>query len=340
MAAKLKDQMGDPINKADSRAFSSYLDAMDNFDFQHTHDSAQDRANLVCVQNARREFIQALYHEVDGNPIVRPYAQVRLVVQDILSQLSPTWTGKQLREVSEPLAQLVKELIENSDWWARTDETGEPYRKGMRVLSFRLINIDDDNAEIFAGSNIHLHNYLQNVLLDNGKPRSEQPSSRERPTKQSAFVELSVVDSGPGLARRWLASREQERKIVKDLTDIPLSQEQAAIADCFRKWATSSHNSHRGIGLFSVARMLRQKNGFMRLRTGRLAYLFGTKSAIKDVESKLRNKPRLGGAEYELLRDGTHVFLEDKEMVYFLRPWNDDELRAVEGTSYSILLPV
>lgn len=342
MSAQAQDEHGTALPKSDSRAFAAYLDAMDSYDFLQTHATTQSRVNLVCVQGAAREYIRALYHKDDSKHVVKPYPDIRLLVQDILSLLAPTWTGKNLREVAAPTAQLVKELMENADWWARTDENGIPYLKGksFRVLNFRLVDIDEDNAETFGGMNQHVQNYLQTTLLDHGTFDRGDSSSRGLAMKKHSFVELSVVDSGPGLVRRWLSSLESGKKIIRDLNDISYTEEENVIADCFKKWATSSHNSLRGIGLFSVARMLREKNGFLRLRTGRLSYLFGTKSAITDVEAKTKGKAAATGPDYVKLDDGTHVFFEDGSMIFFLRPWIKDQLSPVEGTSYSILLPV
>lgn len=342
MAAHIEDQHGNRIAKSESHAFSQYLDAMDSYDFLSTHPSSQTRVNLICVQGANREFIQPLYHETKGKMVIRPYSDIRLFVQDILSQLAGEWTGKELREVSAPLAQLVKELMENADWWARTDETGTPYPRGksFRVLSFRLVDVDDDNAAMFGGANHHLHNYLQKVLLERGELDGGATSSRQHSIKRTTFIELTVVDSGPGLAKRWLSSRETKPISISDLTKVDIRDEEQAVVECFQKWATSSHNSLRGVGLFSVARMLKEKNGFMRLRTGRLAYLFGTKSAIKDVELRIKAKSGAENSKYYRLEDGTHAFLEGSDVAFFLRPWGKDELAAVDGTSYSILLPV
>jgi hypothetical protein len=76
------------------------------------------------------------------------------------------------------------------------------------------------------------------------------------------------------------------------------------------------------------------------MRTGRLAYLFGTRSAVKDVEQKVKGKLRLGEQLHHSLDDGTQVFTEGEDVAFFLRPWNDEILSGLEGTSYSILLPV
>jgi hypothetical protein len=253
-------------------------------------------------------------------------------------QLAPQWNAKYLREVADPIAQLVKELMENADWWARTDEFGKPYRRGksFRALSFRLVDIDEDNAATFGGSNHHLHNYLQTTLLERGKSDGGDTSSRQRAIKKHTFLELIIVDSGPGLAKRWLASQNE----VDNFEKMSLDTEEAAVIKCFEKWATSSHSSVRGVGLFSVAEMLRQKNGFMRLRTGRLAYLFGTQSAVRDVVQSSHGKGKVGENSVHSLPDRTTVFMEGEDVIFFLRPWNKELLAAVEGTSYSILLPV
>lgn len=342
MASKVIDENGENVPKQDTHVFSRYLDAMDAYEFLDTHASTQTRVNLVCVQGARREFIQPLYHNLNGKMTVRPYPDVRLFVQDIVSQLASSWTAKALREVSAPLAQLVKELMENADWWARTDEEGTPYRRGksFRVLSFRLIEIDDDNAALFGGSNHHLHSYLQTILLNHGMSDAGESSDRKRSIKKNTFIEFSVVDSGPGLARRWMGSRENDRRVIKNLDEVSIEDEERAVVECFQKWATSSHNTLRGVGLFSVAKMLREKNGFMRMRTGRLAYLFGTHSAVKDVEQKVKGKGRQGEQLHHELPDRTQVFTDGIDVAFFLKPWNDLQLRAMEGTSYSILLPV
>lgn len=340
MSSIVQDQNGIHLNKADSHVFSQYLDAMDSYDFPSTHGTMQDRVNLVCVQGAKREFIQPLYHQVNGAPVVRPYSDIRLLIQDILTQLAPDWTGKELRDVSVPLAQLVKELVENSDWWARTDESGKTYKKGVRALSFRLVNIDEGNAAEFAGKNNHLNNYLQTVLLSHGQSDRGKSSSKGANNKKNTFVEISIVDSGPGLVRRWISSLESAQKIVKNLSDISIEDEEAFLIQCFKKWATSSHNSLRGVGLFSVAQLLQEKNGFMRLRTGRLSYLFGTRSAISSVALRMKERIPTKGSYYERLPDETHVFTNDGEIVFFLKPWNAGTLSIVEGTSYSIILPV
>lgn len=331
MARAAEDSGGARIERNVAAHFNSYLDAMESYDFMNTHETAELRANLICVQRAQREYVRSLYAKVDGRNVMRPYPEIRLVVQDILSQLAPQWNGQQLREIAGPLASLVRELMENADWWARTDVNGGLYHNGVRAVTFRLVKLDHDSQEVFAGANSHLQAYLAQFLGESSKR-----AQGDRP--QRTFIEMSVVDSGPGLARRWLSSKEDWQPGQDPLEVNDIEAESRAIAECFKKWRTSSNDANRGVGLFSIARILRERNGFMRLRTGRLAYLFGTESAIRDVASQASKAHRED--DYVCLKDGTHVFFEGDDVNFFLRPWSERECAIAEGTSYSILLPV
>lgn len=338
LAGRLRDGHHELLKRLEAKGYADFLDAMDAFEFSDTHDTPESRANLVCVQGGKREFIRPFYESHKGSWRVKREGDIRVVIQDILVNLAPHWSGRYLREVSESLAHLVRELVENSDWWARVDHRGVEYAKGIRAVTCRLVDIDNDNLPLFAGQNTHLHSYLQHSLMGHERSREEPPSSNPNIVRRLNFLELSMVDSGPGLARRWLANRPENKQSVERLDEISLIEEENAVIECFKKWKTSSGNTLRGVGLFSIASLLRKRQGFLRLRTGRLGFLFGTPSAIKDVETKLMLHTQL--SEYVKLEDGTHVFLQGGKMIFFLRPWSNEKLAPVEGTAYSILLPV
>ncbi len=228
LAAKLFGSNNAPLKRIEAKGYSSYLDAMDDFNFPHTHDSSESRANLICVQGGQREFIRPLYEETKGVWHVRPEGDIRAMTQDILSQMAPNWTAKYLREVCDPLSHLVRELVENSDWWARMDQHGKLYAKGIRATTFRLIDIDDDNVMNFAGANDHLKAYLLHCLTHDTRARIDAPSTRKVELRRLSFVELSMVDSGPGLARRWIAGHPQNKKSVADLGEIAPADEDCA----------------------------------------------------------------------------------------------------------------
>lgn len=338
LAGRLFDAKGTPLRRRVAKGYAEFLDAMDEFKFQQTHYTPESRANLVCIQGGKREFIRPFYEYYEANWHVKREGDIRIVVQDIIIQLAPSWSASYVREVTDSLAHLVRELIENSDWWARFDQNGIEYAKGIRAVTFRLIEIDKDNLRMFAGENTHIQSYLLHNLTTHDRSRVEAPSSHPREVRKLSFVELSMVDSGPGLARRWLANRPENKISLDNLSEISLHDEEEAVVECFKKWRTSSGNSLRGVGLFSIASLLRKRNGFLRLRTGRLAFLFGTQSAINSIDLQLKKHDV--SSDYARLEDGTHVFLHDGKMVFFLRPWSQNKNGAVEGTAYSILLPV
>ncbi|ALM83107.1 hypothetical protein [Bordetella sp. N] len=338
LAGRLLDSEKKVLRRSAAKGYSEFLDAMERFDFQNTHEESESRANLLCIQGGKREFIRPFYEFDQGAWRVKREGDVRIIVQDIVMQLAPEWRSAYVREVTDSLAHLVKELVENSDWWARSDQHGIEYEKGIRAVTFRLITIDNDSLLRFSGQNTHVQSYLLHSLTTLEKVKVKAPSDHPKELRTLDFVELSMVDAGPGLARRWLANRPNNKRSIADLSEISIQEEEEAVVECFKKWRTSSGNSLRGVGLFSIANLLRKRNGFLRLRTGRLAFLFGTQSAIGVIEVKLKRKDI--SEDYVKLDDGTHVFLQSGEMIFFLRPWSNSEIGAVEGTAYSILLPV
>lgn len=338
LAAKLFDSKGTTLRRRDAKGYAEFLDAMDNFNFQQTHYTPESRANLICIQGGKREFIRPFYEHFDREWRVKREGDIRIVIQDIVMQLAPSWAAGYVREITESLAHLVRELVENSDWWARYDQNGIEYAKGVRAVTFRLIEIDKDNVHLFSGQNTHIQSYLLHNLTTHERSRLGAPSSHPREVRKLSFVELSMVDSGPGLARRWLANRSENKLSINSLSDLSIQEEEDAVVECFKKWRTSSGSSIRGVGLFSIASLLRKRNGFLRLRTGRLAFLFGTQSAINNIDLQLKGRKIL--PDYLRLEDGTHIFLQEGKMIFFLRPWSQNKNGAVEGTAYSILLPV
>jgi hypothetical protein len=73
-------------------------------------------------------------------------------------------------------------------------------------------------------------------------------------------IDITVVDSGPGYARRW-------HRLDKDGLTIDL--EKQAIVECFKKNRSSDLTDSSGSGLSNVLRDLKSLKGWFRLRTGR-----------------------------------------------------------------------
>jgi hypothetical protein len=94
--------------------------------------------------------------------------------------------------------------------------------------------------------------------------------------KQISFIELSILDSGPGFAPTWLRL---------PLSHISLSDEIKAINECFTQNRSSKPYDGFGQGLPLVANLLSKLKGFIRLRTGRqsLYYDFFSDEPFSDT---------------------------------------------------------
>lgn len=76
------------------------------------------------------------------------------------------------------------------------------------------------------------------------------------------LVEISVFDSGSGLAQNWLK---------KPLSEMTYQEEFKAVIECFGKGNSTKRHRRFGLGLPLVIRLLKERQGFIRLRTGRLS---------------------------------------------------------------------
>lgn len=158
-------------------------------------------------------------------------------------------------EVSAPLGAILHELVKNTHEWARTDEHGVPLLRSVRGLLAQGHSWAEAQVADVASGSRPLATYLAHPQLRSAEGRWR-------------FLELSVFDSGPGLARRWLMTRPQS---AADRDHPTLEEEYRACHECFLRWNSSSGAGHKGLGLYEVLQMLSQVGAFFRVRTGRLS---------------------------------------------------------------------
>jgi hypothetical protein len=129
-------------------------------------------------------------------------------------------------------------------------------------------------------------------------------------------LEISVFDSGVGLARHWLARKRGKPVLLETLSP---QDEYEACWECFQRWQTSSTLTNKGLGLHEVMTTLSQLRGFLRVRTGRLSF-------FRDFVARPYTRN-------EMLTE--RVFLD----------WTTNSpsfecLSPVEGVLYTILIPI
>jgi len=190
---------------------------------------------------------------------------------------------------------ILHELFKNTDEWAKSDSDFVPWRRSVRGLAVERHSWAEADLQTIKDDTPALRLYLDACSKIEAKARHR-------------FLELSVFDSGVGLARQWLQSQWSPQ--------IPIGDEYLACLACLTKHRTSSAKSEKGLGLAEVMATVGALNGFLKVRSGRL-------SLYRDFVSAP-------------LQSSTDVTLQDFPSC---SP-SLSELGAVFGTHYQILIPV
>jgi hypothetical protein len=140
------------------------------------------------------------------------------------------------------------ELFSNTHYHARSNFDGTPLRSSCRGFQLRILEAADGPLIDAAGGYEPLVQYINHL------PALEQ--------RQRQLLEISVFDAGPGYAQQMTKS---------PLSAISLAQERQSVQYCFEKGATTKSHTRYGQGLPQVISLLRERQGFLRLRTGRLS---------------------------------------------------------------------
>jgi hypothetical protein len=191
----------------------------------------------------------------------------------------------------EAIGDCLYELFRNTHEHARLDAAGDLVGRSLRGIHARRHAISPE--------------VLEGIVKDSAPLAAYCGRLQARPGRRDLqIVEFSVFDSGPGLAARW------RRQPVAELT---AEEELDAVAACFGKHATTKVIDGRGMGLPIVIAALRERNGFMRVRSGRLS-LYADLGTEADRE--------FGAAP-------------------LLRPWSERKnLPAAAGTLFTFMMPI
>jgi hypothetical protein len=142
-------------------------------------------------------------------------------------------------------------------------------------------------------------------------------NSGKRALASDGLLEISVFDSGPGLAARWHGA---------DTKNLPVEDELAYVLSCLTKGQTTSSNRSRGYGLWNVLQELRALRGFIRIRTNRV---HGYREFNLGRDASLKTDGLLSGTPSEDLFDWKKAIAK-----------TPSEYPDVAGTLISVLLPM
>lgn len=211
------------------------------------------QVEIVCADHLAMSHPASLYTvDEDGFAKVKDLpAFMRLVDDAIIGRFIGRGYRRNLpRNFERTLAIALYELIRNTDEHARMDDRGNTRRKSIRGLQGKKHLLKPEHLAEMTAASPPLNAYCQRLL----------PARAENSHVQ--LIELSVFDTGPGLASSLTGV---------PLAQLPIEDERRAVRQCFAKNISRKHTSSSGLGLPNIAKSLTEAGGFMRLRTGRCA---------------------------------------------------------------------
>jgi hypothetical protein len=268
---------------------------------------------LCCFEGADAEYLPSLYSIPERGDqhrtTVRSNADLKRIVTELLDVCVPGVSAKITEIQKEVLGNLIHQLFKNADVHTATNADGSLSSKGLRGIQIRYVSLDSIEAiQDFTLDDNILRGYLGKVnwILDSKQKVQGVKRSVMKPRKATHFIEITVFDTGPGLALRWLS----ETKNVSKYADLSLDEELTALLSCFRLHSTTHTSDMRGDGLEIAMLAMKQLKAFMFLRSGRLAL-------VQDFST------------------GEHKGFTPKD-----RYGSRRKLGEVVGTSYSICFPL
>jgi hypothetical protein len=282
--------------------------------------STSDKAFLVCADHLPAEFglPEHLYPSQDPDALLSQSGFGPLIDKliNVVSPVpGPAWMSSRAG-LREALTTILAETFKNTHDHARRDIDQSDIAPSVRGIFARYASLQQIG-----------------VLVSSAKPETLTPAQRyashfiPRKAPKGArlpdvprvdgVLELSVFDSGPGMAAKWL-----RRSVI----GVPIQEQLDAVMACFAKGQTSTDTHGRGYGLAKVLLRLRSLHGFIGVRTNQI-----------HVYRQFGSMPGLAHHE---LSDGTRV---PKEVLF---DWKKHfaqtatQLTPVNGTVVTFLLPM
>ena len=243
-------------------------------DYQYQDTLRGPSAALCCFEGAKLEFLQSLYAVPRrGDPettTIRSASEFSSILPRMLNACSADASSALTATQTLALAQLVHQLFKNADVHTASDAQGQLYDTGVRGIQVREVRIADEAAfAAFVSEDRALGAYLtklsrRQLVRQRGEKGME---ARLDPWPSSNFIEITVFDTGPGLALRWLA----RNKGIARYAEVDREEELEAVRECFQLHSTTHSTAMKGDGLPIALGAMRELQAFMFLRTGRLA---------------------------------------------------------------------
>lgn len=218
---------------------------------------------IVCADHIARGTPYLLYLPSEtGARTLRSRSNFRLLGGWLLKQTIPREYADSLNpDAGDAIGEMLYEVFKNTEVHGLTNALGDELDVSIRALKAAHLSPEAGELQRIVSEFAPLGAYCQSLTPPKG-------------SAQVHLFELSVIDSGPGFASSWTK---------RSLSELSIEDEETAVRECFLKGSASGLERF-GEGLPHVIRLLRQEQGFLRLRTGRLS-LFADYSKNTTKES-------------------------------------------------------
>lgn len=264
--------------------------AMQDYRYQDTLRGPS--AALCCFEGAKLEFLHSLYVAPRrGDPVtttIRSASEFASILPRMLDACSADTSSALTDSQTLTLAQLVHQLFKNADVHTISDVEGNLYDSGVRGIQVREVRIANEAAfSAFVSEDRALGAYLTKLGRRNLVRKRESSGMKALldPWASSSFIEITVFDTGPGLALRWLS----RHKGITSYSEVSRDEELEAVKACFQLHASTHSAAMKGDGLPIALSAMKELQAFMFLRTGRLA-LFQDFSSGEHVQFSPRHR--------------------------------------------------
>jgi hypothetical protein len=246
MAKSINGPGGEDCRPAAYDAAKTVVMAMNRFDFRAT--TKGNAVSLLCADETSLGYLAPFYAQ---GSVLRSEAEFEQLANDILRAAVNERRADEMSRYAADVGVMMRELIDNTHRYARQDTRGNRYRKSVRGLHAQTHQVEPAGVDKLAGDYIPLAGYLGGI------------ASRFR-SKHVQVLEISIFDSGPGLAAHAQGA---------ELTDaIDIGDEQRLVQSRFFAPDQSYARDGAGKGLRRTLRRLKADGGFLRLRTGRTSF--------------------------------------------------------------------
>jgi hypothetical protein len=214
---------------------------------------------LICIDNARRlTRPNRLYNPLSDD--VRSRRDFVDLLDAVMRTIIPRSRPLSNRKLVTSAASLIYEAFLNTHEHAQADASGNLYRRSVRGVLIGSRYIMRAQLAANARGHVPLVRYFN----------AWHPDSPAADYAQ--FMEISIFDSGPGLAQTWLRKKGIIETGIRE-DQVSVQDEFDAVLGCFRKGGTTKIGETSGNGLFRIMRVVSEHGGFIRVRSGRLTLL-------------------------------------------------------------------